>query len=98
MAVSQSCARRARRRRRAGLVRGTRERARRTLDGGRVNDQRFVVLAGTSVDAPIRGTDRRSKDRFGRAAYVWLRAKHLRERPDDAGAHDPSQAGPRHAV
>ena len=53
--------------------------ARRTIDVGRVNGERFAVMAGTGLDAlMIRDADRALKGRFGRAAYVWTGAKHLR--------------------
>lgn len=56
--------------------------ARRTIDVGRVNGERFAVMAGTGVDAlMIRDADRDLKDRFGRAAYVWTGAKHLKVEP-----------------
>jgi len=56
--------------------------ARRTIDVGRVNGERFAVMAGTGLDAlMIRDADRGMKDRFGRAAYVWTGAKHLRLKP-----------------
>jgi diacylglycerol kinase (ATP) len=56
--------------------------ARRTIDLGRVNGERFAVMAGTGLDAlMIRDADRALKDRFGRAAYVWTGAKHLRLQP-----------------
>jgi diacylglycerol kinase (ATP) len=56
--------------------------ARRTIDVGRVNGDRFAVMAGTGFDAlMIRDTDRALKGRFGRAAYVWTGARHLRLRP-----------------
>jgi diacylglycerol kinase (ATP) len=55
---------------------------RRTIDVGRVNGERFAVMAGTGLDAlMIRDADRGMKDRFGRAAYVWTGAKHLRLEP-----------------
>jgi diacylglycerol kinase family enzyme len=53
--------------------------ARRVLDVGEVNGERFAVMAGTGLDAlMIRDADRALKDRFGRVAYVWTGAKHLR--------------------
>jgi YegS/Rv2252/BmrU family lipid kinase len=53
--------------------------ARRTIDVGRVNGERFAVMAGTGFDAlMIRDADRQLKGRLGRAAYVWTGAKHLR--------------------
>jgi diacylglycerol kinase (ATP) len=56
--------------------------ARRTIDVGRVNGERFAVMAGTGLDAlMIRDADRALKDRFGRAAYVWTGAKHLKMQP-----------------
>jgi YegS/Rv2252/BmrU family lipid kinase len=56
--------------------------ARRTIDVGRVNGQRFAVMAGTGLDAlMIRDADRSLKDRYGRVAYVWTGAKHLRLKP-----------------
>ncbi len=56
--------------------------AHRTIDVGRVNGERFAVMAGTGVDAlMIRDADRALKDRFGRAAYVWTGAKHLTMKP-----------------
>jgi diacylglycerol kinase (ATP) len=54
---------------------------RRKLDLGVVNGERFAVMAGTGFDAlMIRDTGTKMKDRFGRLAYVWAGAKHLRER------------------
>ena len=39
-------------------------------------------MAGTGLDAlMIRDADRALKDRFGRAAYVWTGAKHLKMQP-----------------
>ncbi|HEY3670734.1 MAG TPA: diacylglycerol kinase family protein [Acidimicrobiia bacterium] len=56
--------------------------ARRTIDVGTVNGERFAVMAGTGLDAlMIRDADRDLKGRFGRAAYVWTGAKHLRVEP-----------------
>jgi diacylglycerol kinase (ATP) len=56
--------------------------ARRTIDVGRVNGERFAVMAGAGFDAlMIRDASRALKDRFGRAAYVWSGAKHLRLEP-----------------
>jgi diacylglycerol kinase (ATP) len=53
--------------------------ARRKLDVGVVNDERFAVMAGTGFDAlMIRDADGTLKDRFGRLAYLWTGAKHLR--------------------
>jgi diacylglycerol kinase (ATP) len=56
--------------------------ARRTIDVGRINGRRFAVMAGTGFDAlMIRDTHRALKGRFGRAAYLWTGARHLRLRP-----------------
>jgi YegS/Rv2252/BmrU family lipid kinase len=56
--------------------------ARRSIDVGRVNGERFAVMAGTGLDAlMIRDADRSLKDRFGRAAYVWTGARNLRFEP-----------------
>lgn len=56
--------------------------ARRTIDVGRVNGERFAVMAGTGLDAlMIRDADRSLKHRFGRAAYFATAAKHLRAQP-----------------
>ena len=51
----------------------------RLLDVGRINGEHFAVMAGTGLDAlMIRDADRGLKDRFGRAAYVWTGARHVR--------------------
>jgi diacylglycerol kinase (ATP) len=56
--------------------------ARRTIDVGRINGERFAVMAGTGLDAlMIKDADRGLKDRFGRAAYMWTGARHLRIEP-----------------
>jgi diacylglycerol kinase (ATP) len=56
--------------------------ARRTIDVGTVNGERFAVMAGTGLDAlMIRDAGRTLKDRFGRAAYVWTGARNLRFEP-----------------
>jgi YegS/Rv2252/BmrU family lipid kinase len=56
--------------------------ARHTIDVGRINGRRFAVMAGTGLDAlMIRDTGRNLKDRFGRAAYIWTGARHLRIEP-----------------
>jgi diacylglycerol kinase family enzyme len=55
---------------------------RRRLDVGRLNGERFGVMAGAGFDAAmIRDADGALKDRFGRAAYLWTGAKGLRTRP-----------------
>jgi diacylglycerol kinase (ATP) len=54
----------------------------RELDVGRVNGERFGVMAGAGLDARmIQAADGGLKDRFGRAAYVWTAAKELRSEP-----------------
>lgn len=52
---------------------------RRPIDVGVVNGERFVVMAGTGLDAlMIRDTDGGVKRRLGRAAYVWTAVRHVR--------------------
>ncbi len=54
----------------------------RLLDVGRINGERFLVMAGVGFDAlMIRDADRDLKERVGRAAYVWTGAHHIREAP-----------------
>lgn len=56
--------------------------ARRVLDVGRFNNERFVVMAGSGVDAAmIRAVDGTLKRRLGRAAYIWAGLKSLRSKP-----------------
>jgi YegS/Rv2252/BmrU family lipid kinase len=56
--------------------------ARRSIDVGSMNGERFAVMAGTGLDAlMIRDVSRTMKRRLGRAAYVWTGAKHLRSKP-----------------
>ena len=58
---------------------------RRTLDVGRMNDERFAVMAGAGFDAQmIREADGGLKDRFGRLAYVWTGTKQLGRKPFQA--------------
>jgi YegS/Rv2252/BmrU family lipid kinase len=55
---------------------------RRRIDVGRINDERFAVMAGAGFDARMIGdADGGLKDRFGRLAYVWTGAKNLRQKP-----------------
>jgi diacylglycerol kinase family enzyme len=54
--------------------------ARRALDLGVVNGERFAVMAGTGLDAlMIRDASRSAKEHFGRVAYLFTGAKHLRD-------------------
>jgi diacylglycerol kinase (ATP) len=54
----------------------------RRIDVGRVNGECFAVMAGAGFDARMIGdADGNLKDRFGRLAYIWTGAKHLREKP-----------------
>jgi YegS/Rv2252/BmrU family lipid kinase len=54
----------------------------RRIDVGRVNGERFAVMAGAGFDARMIGdADGGLKDRVGRLAYVWTGAKHMREKP-----------------
>lgn len=56
--------------------------ARRRLDVGRFNKERFAVMAGVGIDAAmIRDADGILKERLGRAAYVWTGLKNLRAKP-----------------
>lgn len=56
--------------------------ARRTLDVGRVNGERFAVMAGTGFDAVmIRDADATGKKRLGRVAYLRAAAKAMKARP-----------------
>ncbi len=51
---------------------------RRVLDVGRINGERFGVMAGVGADALMIGdADRGLKDRFGRSAYVFTGARNL---------------------
>jgi diacylglycerol kinase family enzyme len=55
---------------------------RRRLDVGRLNGERFGVMAGAGFDASmIRDANGTLKDRFGRAAYIWTGAHGLRAKP-----------------
>ena len=57
----------------------------RVLDVGKVNGERFAVMAGAGLDAHmIRDADGGLKDRFGRLAYIWTASKHLRTEPFEA--------------
>lgn len=59
--------------------------ARRKLDVGRVNGERFAVMAGAGFDAlMIREADAGLKDRFGRLAYVWTGVNQLGRKPFEA--------------
>jgi diacylglycerol kinase (ATP) len=54
----------------------------RHIDVGRLNGERFAVMAGAGLDARMIGdADGGLKDRVGRLAYVWTGAKHIREKP-----------------
>jgi len=56
--------------------------AERRLDVGKVNGERFGVMAGAGADARMIGeADGNLKDNFGRLAYVWAGAKQLRAKP-----------------
>ena len=52
------------------------------LDVGKINGERFAVMAGAGLDAHmIRDADGGLKDRFGRLAYIWTASKNLRAEP-----------------
>jgi diacylglycerol kinase (ATP) len=57
--------------------------ARRRVDLGRFNGERFAVMAGAGFDAAmIRDAGNGGlKERLGRAAYVWTGSKNLRSKP-----------------
>ena len=58
---------------------------RRKLDVGRLNGERFAVMAGAGFDAEmIRQADTGLKDRIGRVAYVWTGVNQLGRRPFEA--------------
>jgi diacylglycerol kinase (ATP) len=53
--------------------------ARRRLDVGVLNGERFAVMAGVGFDAiMMKDADGKLKDRFGRLAYVWTGARATR--------------------
>jgi YegS/Rv2252/BmrU family lipid kinase len=55
---------------------------RRKLDVGKVNGERFAVMAGSGFDAlMIRDVGGSMKDKFGRVAYLWTGARHLSAEP-----------------
>jgi diacylglycerol kinase (ATP) len=56
--------------------------ARRRLDVGAVNGERFAVMAGAGFDAiMMQEADGGLKDRFGRLAYVWTGARATQTSP-----------------
>ena len=56
--------------------------ARRAIDVGRLNGERFGVMAGAGLDAAmIRDADAGLKDRVGRIAYVWTGARNVTSKP-----------------
>jgi len=58
--------------------------ARRKLDVGVVNGERFAIMAGTGLDALlIRDADTGLKDAFGRMTYLWTGAKNARRKAVD---------------
>ena len=55
---------------------------RRRIDVGRINGERFGVMAGAGFDAAmIRDADAGLKDKIGRIAYVWTGAKAVEAKP-----------------
>ncbi len=57
----------------------------RVLDVGKINGERFAVMAGAGLDAHmIHEADTGLKDRFGRLAYIWTASKNLRNEPFSA--------------
>jgi diacylglycerol kinase (ATP) len=60
----------------------------RRIDAGRINGEHFAVMAGTGLDAlMIRDAGGSLKDKFGRAAYVWSGARHVRRDPTATTVH-----------
>jgi diacylglycerol kinase (ATP) len=56
--------------------------ARRAIDVGRLNGERFAVMAGAGFDAAmIHDADAGLKDRIGRIAYVWTGARNIKAKP-----------------
>ena len=54
----------------------------RQLDVGKINGERFTVMAGAGLDAQmIQDADGGLKDRFGRVAYIWTASTQLRGDP-----------------
>ena len=54
---------------------------RRPIDVGRINGERFAVMAGAGLDAAmIRDADAGLKDQVGRLAYLVTGARHLKDR------------------
>ena len=52
------------------------------LDVGKINGERFAVMAGAGLDAHmIQDADGSLKDRFGRLAYIWTASKNIRAEP-----------------
>ena len=59
--------------------------AHRKLDVGRINGERFAVMAGAGFDAlMIREADAGLKDRIGRVSYVWSGMNQLGRKPFEA--------------
>jgi len=59
--------------------------ARRDVDVGRMNGERFAVMAGLGFDARvIGGADRKMKRRLGRLAYIVSAVRNLRMKPFEA--------------
>lgn len=57
--------------------------ARRRVDLGRFNGERFAVMAGAGFDAAMirDAADGSLKERLGRVAYVWTGSENLRSKP-----------------
>jgi diacylglycerol kinase (ATP) len=54
--------------------------ARRAIDTGVINGERFAVMAGVGLDAlMIRDMGSGLKDRVGQLGYIWTGARHLRD-------------------
>ena len=67
---------------------------RRPIDVGRINGERFAVMAGTGLDASmIRDADAGLKDQVGRLAYLVTGARHLKDRRSRSGSRSMEPTG-----
>ncbi len=54
---------------------------RRRFDVGRMNGERFAVMAGLGFDARVIGDATKKMNRYGRSAYIWSATRNLRMNP-----------------
>ncbi len=69
--------------------------ARRRLDVGVLNGERFAVMAGAGADAIIMRDADGGKDHFGRLAYVWAGAGRPGHRPSGCPSKSTAPPGSR---